>query len=411
MNSAVKMIFQILTLTLLTCSLHAETWLNNLMNEEYSFCPCLCNASQSSLKAEYLYWQIKGQPNIPPLLFTGTFDANVMPTLKTKGTKIVLGGDQTKRNWNSGGKLTFEYSFGGPLLWDMELSYMFLGKNTHSKSVHSNDFRDGEVLTSELPNQAFLAIPFFDVMANTNSSAFIAQPNAFAGKATLKTQYWLQGAEWNFTAKLTSDCNLLIKGLAGFRYWNFNDELKFRTDSPNLTQPDVFKTRDKFQATNSFYGVQIGLNAEYGYRCFSCLLKAKIAVGAMDQRLCIKGILLTNDFDNFNEVQSFQGGCFAFPTNIGYCDRWKFACMPEVNVNFRYQFCDCIGFNIGYNVLYVNQVLWAGNQVNPRINSSQALALTRDPFNNLTGMPQPTALFKSKDFWAQGLNVGFDINF
>lgn len=418
MYSFKSLVFKLFSvLNLVSIFGNADTWLENLMVENNIFPPCCCfqcDCSPFSIDAEYLYWQIKESPCTVPLVFTGPYDPNIKPTLKSSGAHIALRNDRAQNLWHSGLKLALGYDFGGTCLWDMEISYIFLGRNSCTRSVRSNDFRDAKVATPVFSNNTYLAIPFFDVVAGLSNSVYLAKPNVFSGKATLTSGRWMQGVEWNFTARLPiPDCgsSFLLRGLLGFRYWNFNDELKFTTQSPNLTRPDIFKTWDQFRTINSFYGAQMGFLAKYEYRSLSCTIKARVALGAIDQRLCINGRLLTNDFDGFGDVRSFQGGYFALPTNIGYCDRWKFASLPEVNVLFRYQFNQCFAFNIGYNFLYVNQTLWAENQINSNINATQALSITRDPFIGLAGMPRPKAVLKSKVFWAQGVNVGFDLHF
>lgn len=397
--------------------LQANTWLDNLMLQNYPSYPCSCSRCDCSpywVDAEYLYWQIKSSPRIPPLVFTGIFDKNVTPTIQTAGTTTVLGNKSIPHKGHSGMKIAAGYCFGGPRMWGMELNYTFLEKISHSKSVQSNDFVEDGKSISTFPDNSYLAIPFFDVTTGQNSSAYITKPDTFSGKATLRTSNWMQGAEWNFTAipNITiCSCNFEVQALGGFRYWNYNERLEFTTSSPSTTNPDVFRTKDKFNTENSFYGAQIGFSTKYTYRSLSCTFKAKIALGAMDERLDIRGKLQTNDFDNFGTVQTFLGGYYALSTNIGHYGQWKFAYVPEINLNFGYKVSRCVSINFGYTFLYVSKIFWAENQINQKINTTQAPAITRQAPTGLTGVPSPKAPLKSKDFWVQGLNVGIDFIF
>lgn len=397
----------------------ADTWLDNLVLPEYPSVVCgepVFECPSNWVDLDYLHWQVKASPRIVPLVITGIFDANVTPTIKTAGTSIVLGDQSRRQNGHSGVKFLGEHYFGNPWLWSMELSYTYLDKNSFSKSVQSNDFRDDDIARPAFPDNSYLAIPFFDAQTGELSSGYIAKPGSFSGQAKLKVTHWMQGAEWNFTsAPALIGCDRLFKiqGLLGFRYWYFNDVLRFTTTSPDLENPNVFTTKDKFTTHNSFYGAQFGFTARFEYCDLFCSLKAKLALGIMDKRLSIKGSLVTNDFNNFAEVVRFQGGYFTQPTNIGHYSKWKFGYLPEVNLNIGYKVssCPCLTLNAGYTFLYVNKIYWAENQIDPSINPTQSQAFTRQGNATLTGVAKPKALLKSDDFWVQGLSVGLDLMF
>lgn len=86
----------------------------------------------------------------------------------------------------------------------------------------------------------------------------------------------MQGAELNIFATMPSYLNdYSLTGLAGFRYWNFNECLEFTTNSPYIPPHvlDVYKTKDRFNVTNNFFGLQIGLSSEYNCNCISIMTK------------------------------------------------------------------------------------------------------------------------------------------
>lgn len=394
-----------------------SAWLEDYVLRDSS-CNCCydtCVCSPFWIDFEYLYWKIKESPQTPPLVITGQFDASVTPIINTTGTKIVLGNRANHDHGRSGFKFSLGYCFGGERFYGTEVNYMFLARETHSHSVRSNDFRESKVTSQNLIANSYLAIPFFDVTTGKKSSVYIANPGVFAGEAILRISNSMQGVEWNFTALPDFPiccCNFRVQALIGFRYWNFKEKLTFTTHSPNTTTPDVFTTVDEFKTDNSFYGGQIGFNSKYIFGCFSCTLKAKVALGIMNQKLSIEGDLLTNDFDNFDAVVDIPaGGYFALLSNIGFYENDKFACIPEVNLNISYQICNCSHIHIGYTYMYVSRIFWAENQIDRHINPSQSPAITRAAPTGLTGIHRPKALLKSSDFWAQGFNIGFDYHF
>lgn len=384
---------------------------SDLYNPICDPCDCVYLSNRFWIEAEYLGWQIKRSPEIVPLVFSGIFDAAVQPTLKTAGTTIVLGDRSLHGNMRSGFKVTAGYNFCGCGIYSTDISYFYLGKRTYHKSVQSNDFPESEVTAPTFLPNSYLAIPFFDVTTGKANSVYIAKPGSFSGKAILKVANWMQGAEWNFNSIDFCCINLQIQVLAGFRYWNFNDRLTFTTHSPSTTTVDVFTIVDKVNTNNNFYGGQIGFDLKYVWCRFFCHTKVKLALGAIDQQLRIEGDLFTNDFDNFGAVVDFPGGYFAQPSNIGNYHKTKFAYIPELTFNMGYEICDGFSIKLGYSFLYVSKVFWAENQIDSKINPTQSAAITRAPPAPLTGINQPKALLNSRDFWAQGFNIGIVYQF
>jgi hypothetical protein len=353
-------------------------------------------------EAEYLYWWTKHSPKTVPLVTTGPVVANRTPVLGQPGVSIVLGDEEIKMPPRSGGRFTLSYGFGHNQIFSTEASYLFLIERSKTKSVKSNGSA----------NSKFLALPFFDVTTDSESSTRIALPGSFSGKATLKVSNDMQGAEWNWLARAFCNHMVNLKALLGFRYWNFNEHLRFNTSSPTVVPPfDVFKTSDQFKTHNDFYGGQFGLDAKFSWCDFFLTAKGKLALGAMHETLIIKGQLTTNDFDGFGALQTFRGGYFALSTNIGHHSRTRFAIIPETNINLGYQILKWLNLQIGYTFLYVNKLTWASNQIDRRLNPTQAPAITSIPSTTVQGERRPKPLFKTEQFWAQGLNVGLEFNF
>jgi hypothetical protein len=133
-------------------------------------------------------------------------------------------------------------------------------------------------------------------------------------------------------------------------------------------------------------------------------------MGAMVQSVDISGALVTNTFNGFGANQTFTGGYFAQPTNIGSHTRTAFAVLPELGLTVGYQITPWASIFAGYNFIYTNNVVRAPQQVNRQINPNGRPAFT-SPTDPVTGPAQPSFKFNSSDFWAQGLNVGFAFRF
>lgn len=386
-----------------------------------SCCDPCCGPSdccdQFWVDAEYLYWTIKETSEHTPLVITGPAGS----VLDGPGTTVLLGDEKRKHKWRSGFRGALGYWFDECRTFGAEVEYFILPDEKRHKSVSS----------SGLVGSDFLFVPFINAVTGLPAVEPIAVPGVFAGTATLKDKNRMQGAELNglYSFDWGNDCcnpccdpccdsgKFKFVGLAGFRWWNFDERLSFTVDSPFVPPlpADIFITRDKFRAENNFYGGQIGLGLDYNYCDFLINVKAKIALGAMREELKINGDFVTNDFTipPFNPTlpETFVGGIFAEPTNIGNHKHTQFAWIPEVDVNLGYQITECFRVKVGYTFLYVSKVLRAGNAIDPVINPSQSVSLTGNTAATLVGVAAPLPSHNSKSFWAQGLNVGFEFSF
>lgn len=339
--------------------------------------------------ADYLYWKIKDSPESVPLLIEQSLPAS----------DVVFGGN-LKNGWRSGGKFGLGYWFDDSSLLGGEVSYFFLAEGTKSQTIHSN-------------GSQLLSVPFFNVLTGIKEFSNVALPGVFSGNAKLKLSNFMQGSELNMVANIPYHCSFSFGVLAGFRYWNFNEELSLKTDSPFIPPfpSDIFLTTDKFQAENNFYGGQIGGKIDYCCSQFFVSLKGKIALGTIQQVAEIKGYLTTNDFTGFGPTETYPGGYFTMPSNIGRHKTHRFAVIPEMNLCLGYQLKEKWLVTVGYTFLCVSSVLWAGNEIDPQINPSQSSVLSNTSTPVLVGEARPKALLKSSSLWVQGFNVGLQWTF
>lgn len=369
------------------------------LSAQYDCCDC---SMRYWVGAEYLYWKIKDSPNPTPLLVTAPFAFNRAPLIGEPGTSVLLGDETIKNNWRSGGRFTLGCSFGNACCFGVEANYFFLPNGSKSQTVASD----------ASPGSIYLSVPFFDTVTNSESSSPVAVPNTFAGLVDLKVVNKMQGAELNGFMTLCSDCSYKVDILAGFRYWNFNERLTLFVDSPAINIPgEVYIVKDQFEVKNNFYGGQIGSVVDYSYCGFFFNLKGKIALGAMCEEAIIEGEFITNNFNGLGVPETFPGGYFALPSNMGHHKHTCFAIIPEVNFNIGYHVMDCLRLQVGYTFLYVNKVLWAGNQIDRNINPTQSILYEFTDTPTPIGEPSPKASLKSASFWAQGLNVGLTYQF
>jgi hypothetical protein len=349
-----------------------------------------------SISAEALLWWFKSSPTPVPII---TDDVLGRPN-----TKVLLGGDDVDTNPNPGFRLTAGYAVTERL--GVEGSFLYITPRSTSRSVSSS----GELGSTDL------LLPFIDVLLGSEEATEISLSPVYRGTAREELRNSLLGAELNGTWALTPAGPWQLDLLGGFRWLRLRETYTITTGSPFIPPfpADVWDTTDKFDAFNNFYGLQIGVRARSDWGPFFATGSVKVGLGAMVQQVNVSGSLVTNDFTNFGPTQTFPGGYFALPTNIGEHRRTVFGVVPEVALNVGYRITSWASVFLGYTFLYANNVARPGNQINRKINPTQNVAWLGEPPvapQPLQGPAEPSFKFKGSDFWAQGINLGLSLRF
>jgi hypothetical protein len=348
-----------------------------------------------SASAEYLLWWIKDSPASPPLLSTGQ--------LGDPDFSVVLGGRDYDPSPAQGFRFTVGYRLTGD--WALEGIGFFLPTTSVTKTVRS----------SGAPGSPRLVIPVFRVDGSREDRLTIANPGEFFGDGRESLRSGMHGAELNVTRRIVASEGFRLAALAGVRYLRLSERLAFSASSVALEVPDVFQITDVFEATNRFYGVQLGVTGEAVRGGWFAQGTAKVGVGVMRESLDIAGTLFTNDFNDLAAPQTFAGGIFAQPTNIGRHDRNRFAVVPEVGVKVGYRLTSWASVFVGYTFLYASSVIRPGDQIDRNVNTTQAMAFqapqTPPPSLTLQGPALPAVRLRESDFWAQGLNAGVSFSY
>lgn len=361
-------------------------------------CSVEVHAEDFWVNAEYLNWKIQDAKKVIPLVVEGTPVLDLTPILDNPGSEVVLGDQHMDSKWRSGGRFTLGFICGDMCQVGVEASYFFLGRSSTEKKV----FSDGAI------DSPFLSIPFIDSNTGLESSFAIARPGSFNGAANLKVSNSMQGAELYSLTHLPYLRGWSMNVFGGFRYLNFNEKLQFNTESlfinPDLN--DVYSTSDRFNVDNNFYGGSLGATAIYSCQHLIFSVKAKIGAGAIYQTTKVHGRFDTNNYTGFTTVQVFDGGYFALPSNSGTKRRPKFSVIPEVEVNFGYEIIENLALNVGYNFLYVTNVLRASRQLDRHINPTGSPLYEETPTPIKIGASRPKRHMRSSNLWVQGVNAG-----
>lgn len=355
----------------------------------WNYCSFQCT-NRFWVGAEWIYWKLRNSPKTPPLVIEAASTNNT--TLGSPGVTVVMGDEDINTDWRSGVRLTLGGWFDDCGRVGVEASYFYLPTHSHHDSVKSNS-----------NGSPFLGVPYFNI-ENCQEAVFtLASPGIESGSASFRLKNRMQGAEFNGLINCPYDCAFTVGFIYGFRYWNFQEKLRFDTSTVQFGGgPATFPTFDRFSVRNNFYGGQIGLALDYHWCNFFINLKGKFAIGAVHEKVNINGSNVTT---GITKPVSPVGGLFALSSNIGKQTSTRFAVIPEVDLNVGYQFWDCFKVQIGYTFFFVSDMVFATKQMDRVINPSLFPGGTTVAPNN------PRPLHKNSSLWVQGLNLGAEFIF
>ncbi len=351
---------------------------------DLGYCPPRARAWTN---AEYMMWFQKAQ-NVPALITSspaGTTAAQigVLPAAQIDYNRV-------PEHMHSGGRFSGGWWSSHFNNIGFDTSFFFLGQLNTSNSFSS----DG---------QRLYARPFHDVTtspAKENSEPFSTATRT--GLATIDTYSSLWSIDFNVRRKWWCKPNGWVDLLGGYRNVNLREGLNISEDftvlsgDPSSATPGTrFTEYESFKTHNTFHGSQIGLQGEW--RChnrWTLGLTSKVAMGTMTQVVDISGSTTIAG-------ATAPGALLTSQTNIGRYTQNRFAVVPEVGFKLGYDLSDHWRLYAGYEFLYISSVARAAEQIDTSINQSYR------PFvGGNTGERRPAVLFRTTDYWAQGLNFG-----
>ncbi len=387
------------------------------------------------LKGDFLLWSIKNQPVPIPLVTAASFSDPLPGAIGQPGTEVVLGDTHIDMRWMKG----FQITFGSWAIQDkygLEADYFLLPRVVRKQSIG----------TSGEPGSQNLAVPIFDVTGvfglngvpgetiDILAGPFGADPG-FQADCRLKLTSILQGAELSGIFGLVKHYDVQLEGIAGFRWLELDETFHFDVltqSAPGYEFGFAFANlHDRFKTGNDFFSGQLGLKTRYICQKWSLCGCMKVALGGMRERLNIHGYTQTSNGNLFFETLGtsgdiLPGGVFAQPTNIGNYAKWHFSALFDAGLRGGYRLGKNVEVSIGYNFLWITQVLRPGEQIDRDINTTlTGLAdASREtvgtgpgpiPFGTPGKAPAPQGpsyprvLFKNHSFWAQGLSFGIRV--
>jgi hypothetical protein len=349
-------------------------------------------------RVEYLLWGIKSF-QVPALITTGNADPAHAGILGQPDTKVLFGDSGIDGGLRSGLRAEVGWWFDMWCEEGVEVGGFFLGDKISRFTANSNEF-------------PVISRPFFDLNNNRQAIQSVAFPGVSTGSATVTAPSRLFGFEANYLHKLCCGCDYRADLLVGFRYLNLDESLTVNEDiQAGPAAPAPFTNQhilvsDRFQTRNQFYGAQVGVSGDKQWGQWYVEGKALVALGAEYEQIDIVG---SEHLTPNPPAHQAPGGLLALGSNSGRFSKTRLSVLPEINLNLGYQVNDHLRVFVGYDLLYLNSVVRPGDQIDQVLDIATIPNFA--PGTTPTGQGRPSVPFRERDFWAQGVNIGFELRY
>lgn len=344
--------------------------------------------------AEYLIWWAKGTP-LPPLVTTsppGTGGGE----LDDPDTVVLFGNELGGEDAQSGGRATFG-------------KWIDADHNVAAAMRFYGTLGDQDSFFIESTGDPLLSRPFFNVLTGLQDVFPIAEPGVTEGNITVDYRnHNFMGAEAYLQFMMHRECRRRVDLLVGYHFLRMDDALtinSFNTITEiggPLPQGTTFDLTDRFLTQNEFHGGEFGFKGKMARGAWSFDGLVKVSLGSQRQQIATVGE--GEIFIPPGPAAPLNGGLLALPTNIGQFERNRFVWIPEASLNLTYHHSPCVNFHVGYNIIWLSEAVTAGDQIDLSLNLSQQGGV-------LVGPPRPAVLFRERDYWFQGINLGVSCDF
>ncbi len=352
---------------------------------------------------EYMsMWEQNGPLTVP--LVTKNASPTALGSINESGTQIIYGsGSNQDLNYknSNGGRLTLGAWIDDYHLYGIEFSGFLLEKvyTNFAASAHGGGF-------------PVISVPFFETQPTSGESAVSAFGNPNAISVNTSSQLW--GAELDFIYNLSNMTRYLypLEVFAGFRFMSLDESLSLNDTIYDTTAPitnGIVYYTDDFNTQNNFYGLELGARTKIVTQHKLTLdLIAKVALGANAELIDIQGATTVTNSGLGLPNGTAGAGIFSQPSNTGSYTHNTFAVLPEAQIKLGVMLAPNVHPYISYDVMYLNNVVRPGQQIDRNINITENPVLSGA--TAVTGPLSPTKpSFNETSFLVQGVTVGLEI--
>jgi Putative beta barrel porin-7 (BBP7) len=371
-----------------------------------------------SASAELLMWWSKATPCPVPLATTAPASALTNPAdtyppgnLANSDTTVVLGGQSVGIPMQMGGRFSLGHGLDEAEQFGVDATFLFFANRSTAATVTSNNLQS-QFLTNPytaLDNVVFPApgTPYANFLS---SPASFSGPLATYGTATQTAMIQMYGAELNGLWNMWEGGGQSWHLIGGYRFLNVDEQMNLNTlqvDNNNFAGQFI-ATTDQFKTRNYFNGGQVGVRYDWRQGNWYFGTTAKIAAGSTYEVVAVNGSTFTNTGAGYTHIPltTVPYGTYAQPSNIGHANSSQFAWLPEVSFKLGMQLSPSVRYYLGYNFLYLSNLVRPGNQIDGTINPLQTVGFNGGLPTSSNGGGHPAPKMVSSDFWAQGVMIG-----
>ncbi|MCI0741403.1 MAG: BBP7 family outer membrane beta-barrel protein [Gemmataceae bacterium] len=357
--------------------------------------------------ASYLLWSLPNQA-IPPLVTSSPLGTvvdlanqvnNQSGVVGLPTTTILFENDNQQSGFHAGGRFHFGFWFPRGN-WGLEFDYFALAERNESFTYGGG--ANGQVHR-----------PLIDAVTGNETTQLVDVPGIVNGTVTVDTFTKMWGIEFNARHKIRCGQCYWLDGIIGYRHITLDEGI---TISENLSIPVAGvgnvanSVRDAFGTQNSFNGLQVGLVGERRvWRRWFLGGSAKVAVGDMHQIVNISGSQVIAP-PAPAAAEAFNTGILAAHSNVGKHQHDRFAFVPEIGLKFGFDINDRWRIWAGYDALYLSNVVRPGDQIDRTLNIAQVPDIGNPGVTNAVPA-RPAVLFRTRDLWVHGLNIGMEYRY
>jgi len=347
-------------------------------------------------QVDYLLWWMKPVCEPPATVSVGN-PADAKPgAVGQPGTITVMGKTRFEFPVASGVRPTLGLWFDDQQSWGLFASGIIVPRISNTRTFTTAPNGPPAYLNYVSPTGEAEAIPF-------------AIPGVVRGFASEKGSSGLWGVEINTIAqaKLLTHTDVQARGgfILGGRYMLLEDQVVLSNTQTLVAAPFTSAAgENRFTTRNQFLGPQFGfqIGADYG-RC-EFEFTQKLAIGVTKMENTISGGPLVSGSQLV--PGSLPGPLLAMPSNNFRMTTSRATLLPEINAKMRYRINDHLKLSLGYNFLYWSRIFCPGDLMDPRVNLTQL-----PEFGPLRGTAFPTQSFARTDYFAQGLELGLQLEY
>ena len=367
---------------------------------------------------EYLLWQVKGAPLSVPLVSTGPnvveragwiTSPDVTILYGAPGGAAAGGNDTQQFPWGSGARVKLGYWLDDAQRMAIEAGGFLLAQRSAGFAM-SSDASGSPVINVPVNNTILYSpIPGFFTFPGENGYP-PALPGQLAGAISINNTLRLFGAEAAGVVTLQRSPGWHVSALIGARYLDLYERFDLWATSAGVPGSRFVglsgSVSDLFETQNHFLGLMLGLHGGTSWGPFSIEATGRVAFGGNYKQLTVAGAYTSVNFPNAG-MNSGPYGIFAQPANSGSFSSTDFAIVPEAQVKLGYDLTPSLRLSVGYDFLYISDVIRPGDQLNHSLPKGQIF----QQGGSATSLTSPTPLFERTNFYAHGFNVGLTARF